>query len=464
MIGWHAAVGIAWATCSGGFPCQFRRVDADCAPTEAPVAAGEPVWVTASCVASVCCAGSSESCSTTYRPFAPTVSRAAAGEWVQLAVTAEPDGTCGDVPRYRFALPGGTVHLRADGAPPLVVTVTGDLPRADPVPWPPGFPDWSDGLHPHVEAPEGRVPLALDGGLEAALARAGWWVAASHTLAARDGVLVWLGPTLTWRATRVPVGAWWTAPDPCPSGATLAERDVVGATEHQCQRPDGTLHGPFTLEGPGISRRGAYVDGRPDGDRLEVDDGGRWALRAWSLGVPVGAWTSDDGQVRTEGAHVDGVPHGTWVTTRRTPNGFLAVEHVDWCDGRRCGAFVREEGNVVERGTFAGDQRTGRWTVSVDGWVCDESTWVDGHEVGVHRRWQAPDRPFSVEVRDAAGLADGKWLAYDGLGRVVRATRWRHGEVRAERVWVEDGWGGLRRDRSRRRPRRARPRRTQGSR
>src|SRR5690349_13075103 len=107
MIAW---VSTAWATCTAGW-CDVRRVDEACAPVDGRAVAGEALYVTASCVESVCCAGSAESCTTTYRGFGEALWRQDGPVWVRTGQPVTSAGKCGDVDRYAVTPPGGTVRI-----------------------------------------------------------------------------------------------------------------------------------------------------------------------------------------------------------------------------------------------------------------------------------------------------------------------------------------------------------------
>jgi hypothetical protein len=439
---------VAQATCFGPMPCQVARVDAACAPAEGPVAAGAALSFTASCLEVMCCAGSAESCSSSYRPWAPTVWHRWEDQWVQVDRAAVVVGTCGEVSRYEIAAPPpGT--LRIDG---IEVVVEGD-PRGPEIAWPPGFPALTDGEHARVAAPTGTATVALEGG-RAALGRRlrsdGWDVGGFDDWAVRDGVLVWIDGTgdpisLTWRTLRVPVPGWWEAEGACPPGGTLALLvDPEGWEVRSCRGPDGRLDGPFSAERPGLRRFGTYAGGQLDGDWLELADLQTRVAR-WDRGMEDGHWLTRhaSGALFEDGRWVAGLREGPWHTVDH-----LAVNHVprsidaEWRAGRLEGPYrAVTAGGLREEGAYRRGVRDGWFRAwAPDGTLVFEGEWADGLPVGVHQRF-ASDGALYLRQEFAAGVPTGTWRRWEpGTHRLEVEERFVDGRRRSTRRWKEDEW------------------------
>ena len=373
MLWW---AGVAWATCIGPMPCHVRQVDAACRPSDAPGEAGAPLYLLASCVESMCCAGSAESCRSTYRAYEPQVWRQDGDVRILADVTLVSAGTCASGPRYVLIPPGGTLVIDE-----LVVEVAGALPRT-PTPWPPGFPNLDDGSHERVPTADGSTPLVAEG-IDALLSAAGWTVNAYRTFATRDGVMVWIGPeSITWRSLDL------------------------------------------------------HADGELDGDWFDLGPGS-WAIRSYARGVPNGHWSSASSDVTTDGWYVDGEQDGPWLVTTRGPTG-RETERIEWCRGVRCGAFERTMGDRVERGAYRDDLRQGPWQTTVNGVVVFEGSYDRDRPVGVHRKSGADGRLYAIESYDAEGRRDGVWLEYDARGQVEQRERYVHGVLRRSRARTRD--------------------------
>ncbi len=183
-----------------------------------------------------------------------------------------------------------------------------------------------------------------------------------------------------------PIGPWWTAPEPCPPGATLQ-----GDPAHRigCALPDRLREGRQTR------RRGLHGDqgrlhetfraGRQHGPFQAIDqDGNVVTAGTYSENQPVGrwAWWSAEGAVRavaevTEGVYAWPIFHldGTHLILRQTQAGDVA----EWVRFRPGGARsehrlhptpggpgyawswdasgqLRAEGEIDARGRGAGDR------------------------------------------------------------------------------------------------------------
>ena len=95
----------------------------------------------------------------------------------------------------------------------------------------------------------------------------------------------------------------WTAPAmaaerlACPSGTAAMDVPQPSGSLHQCQRPDGTAHGPSQrLDSAGkILERGFFEDGFEQGSWRYYDGSGRVVrVGQMSSGRPAGAWTHFD--------------------------------------------------------------------------------------------------------------------------------------------------------------------------
>lgn len=148
----------------------------------------------------------------------------------------------------------------------------------------------------------------------------------------------------------LPPAGWWKLARPCPQGTKLVELQPsqelsdLGASHErptfQCQRPDGTVHGPSTLLYDGqVLSSGYYRDGERHGHqgRPESKPGaGDGSDAVYDHGVGIGTWHDRDGDRvlvkehrgpgriyfternaagarRMEGLLVEGVRTGPWI-------------------------------------------------------------------------------------------------------------------------------------------------------
>ena len=196
----------------------------------------------------------------------------------------------------------------------------------------------------------------------------------------------------------------------CPPGTTLATDPQPHSNHVWCQHPDGTHEGPEAISWDDGSiqairmnhdneRQGRYtryyrggqreleatfrggnyhgtattwwpdgkvalvehyVDGRADGEQRAYARDGR-LLDRWSLTMGTGTmkhWRY--GTLKSESAHVDGRPSGSYTTYQA--GGKVRVRGY-YVEGLRDGPWVvyDEDGQVVERGRYARDKRVGDW-------------------------------------------------------------------------------------------------------
>ncbi|MCB9766069.1 MAG: hypothetical protein H6739_40210 [Alphaproteobacteria bacterium] len=208
--------------------------------------------------------------------------------------------------------------------------------------------------------------------------------------------------------------AWWTAPQPCPEGATLSDpqqpegampwpevlelADILDEMPQErplvirCVRPDGTRHGPETL----FLEHYRVVE-TPDGPAWAETEPLPWtplATRHYREGALHGAaWTYDHtGAVRGVARYADGVRHGDAVAILGDD-----IYLQSWADGRRHGVARWWDGVGVLR---------------AEGW------WVEGQRHGDEHHWDTE----GVEIAHGRWV-DGVLVAWEGTSGDPRGYR-----------------------------------------
>lgn len=215
--------------------------------------------------------------------------------------------------------------------------------------------------------------------------------------------------------------------EPRWDGETCADGTALGGTllARWCERPDGTLHGPY---------REDDADGLPrvEGQHIDGARAGTWVER-----FPGGA-------IAREGSYVAGAEHGVWTT--RYGHG-LVRETATWTDGQLHGAFeaFHPNGNRAEAGDYAAGERQGTWTAwHQAGPRAEEGSWDRGLRVGVWRQWDVHERQES-EVTWEAGTQHGPatfWFDHRVVGARVRdegLVLWGLPEGTWTQTWVAGG-------------------------
>lgn len=136
---------------------------------------------------------------------------------------------------------------------------------------------------------------------------------------------------------------WWTAPSPCPDGASLVGKPPPAGDEVVCQRPDGTRHGRMTWwSGNGTKlSEGEYIDDVPTGHWVVwYENGNRKTQGSYDNGKEVGRWYGwdQDGNITTDVTMVEGRRHGPW--TWYHANGRKAGEG-EFSNGKPHGIWIR---------------------------------------------------------------------------------------------------------------------------
>ena len=262
---------------------------------------------------------------------------------------------------------------------------------------------------------------------------------------------------------------WWMRDTPCPDGASLTSTEF---DDLQCQRPDGTLHGPMVdlayksdtqrvreyhyvdgvlhgpfrewyLESEQLWRQGEYREGALLLDRLRQWDSvgrpiqpdygtglvARWlgdtklAEGMYVDGQPDGEWTTwnELGEVVERGVYRAGRPEGTWTSWHAG----VAREQVDYRGGIEHGAITRwgPDGRVTEIGSYSNGRPDSWWTYyDDDGVVAMEGSFVDGERNG---QWTYYDAGARIEQGSfVRGLREGSWRRWTAAGQLIDERRY----------------------------------------
>jgi len=170
-----------------------------------------------------------------------------------------------------------------------------------------------------------------------------------------------------------------------------------------------------------VRAEGATVDGIKHGRWLEwweadqpLSDG------AYEYGQRQGPWTywHENGEVMERGAYKDDLPDGPWTSHHANGVKMLAVSYTT---GLRDGPIYEwaDDGTSVRQGHFASGQPDGRWIESnPDGSPRSETHYLNGVRHGQHRAWYT-DGQLREQGEYRAGLREGRWLFYDAHGRSI---------------------------------------------
>jgi len=184
----------------------------------------------------------------------------------------------------------------------------------------------------------------------------------------------------------------------CPEGTSLHEREVTGARDAWCARPDGILHGPY---------RSWHANGKPRSATHYVNGVEHGQLQAWH----------PDGTLALEAQLVDAKVEGTWQEWHA--NGQLAVQ-ASFEAGEPTGVaeWWYESGAKRLEGRFTGFANDGVWTTWWEnGARRRQCTWRGGVLEGPCRGW------------DEAG-AERFAVRYVALPQARRFSYWRsNGEL-----------------------------------
>ncbi|MFT5052673.1 MAG: antitoxin component YwqK of YwqJK toxin-antitoxin module [Chlamydiales bacterium] len=164
-----------------------------------------------------------------------------------------------------------------------------------------------------------------------------------------------------------------------------------------------------------VRAEGATIDGSKHGRWLEwwapeqpLSDGG------YEYGQRQGAWTywHENGEVMERGAYKDDLPDGPW--TSKHPNGFMKLA-VSYTNGLKDGPMFEwaADGSSLRQGSFDAGQPDGRWIESnADGSPRSETHYQNGVRHGPHRAWYT-DGQLREQGEYRTGLREGRWVFYD---------------------------------------------------
>lgn len=448
---------VALATCwgpLGSCPFTFHRPDG--ATMEEPWPSSAPLRVSGRCVVGGCAAGGEPSA--VFYGGPPAVVHLVAEDGALVAVLAAFRVVSSDLLELDHRLVPGR-YVYGD----VSFDVVGEVPEEARLDWPPGLPFPPDGVHVPISADSGEIERDVVSltDLRDRASAAGWrveaeslerlwlsddthWITAQYLSATSASVHI----RLSWTKT------WWSEPDPCPDGGTLArdERTV------RCLR-EGVRHGPLTERGPGfVYEEGDCVDDLREGPWILFDASGartsthyRRGLRegeattahpnrviaevvSWSAGRregPAQRWWAD-GSPRDEGAYCAGERCGPWsawyprgVGYPHSPSGLGTAEVQLSADQRgEAPLAISPEGHLLERANYSAGQLEGpyeswflepytdTWSVlrgryeggRPDGrftWTAETSRWREswrhGVRHGIEKQWSPP--PYLVISR-----------------------------------------------------------------
>jgi antitoxin component YwqK of YwqJK toxin-antitoxin module len=207
----------------------------------------------------------------------------------------------------------------------------------------------------------------------------------------------------------------------CPVGSQRAIRDLTSTTEEggdlrivevRCERPDGTLHGPYAhWEEPGPTTiTGFYRDGKRDGE---------WATYYWGKRVDYGRYVAGrkDGEWIYRSDETGKIE--LWWRYRRghleESRGYCENGSVEWSEnyveGRQAGESVKhycEDGKVKELANYRDDKLDGELIrYYADGHESYRATFKMGVLDGPYAQWRSDG--VKVEGQNVDGLQQGTW-------------------------------------------------------